>query len=88
MLRATLPRSSQHLPPKVFVEALTRAGKDLSREKLIATLEGFYEHETGATPRLTFGPNRRVGAAGAHVISLELAEKEFANASGLVKAYP
>ena len=72
---------------KVFVEGLTRAGKDLSREKLITTLEGFYEYDTGATPRISFGPNRRIGAAGAHVLPLELAATEFATASGWVKAY-
>ena len=54
---------------KVFVEALTRAGKDLSREKLITTLEGLYEFETGVTPRITFGPNRRIGVAAAHVVA-------------------
>lgn len=72
---------------KVFVEALTRAGKDLSREKLVSTLEGLYDYETGTTPRITFGPNRRVGAAGAHVVSIDIAEKEFATASGWIKAY-
>jgi ABC-type branched-subunit amino acid transport system substrate-binding protein len=72
---------------KVFVEALTRAGRDVGREKLVTTLEGFYDYETGTTPRITFGPNRRVGAAGAHVISIDLAEKDFATASGWVKAY-
>jgi hypothetical protein len=71
----------------VFVEALTRAGKDLSREKLVNTLEGFYDYDTGATPRITFGPNRRIGAAGAHVVSIDAAEKEFARASGWIKAY-
>jgi ABC-type branched-subunit amino acid transport system substrate-binding protein len=72
---------------KVFAEALTRAGKDLSREKLVTTLEGLYEYETGTTPRITFGPNRRVGAAGAHVVRLDLAEKKFATANGWIKAY-
>ena len=72
---------------KVFVEGLTRVGKDLSREKLITALEGLYEYETGMTPRITFGPNRRVGAAGAHVVRVDLAEKEFATASGWIKAY-
>lgn len=72
---------------KVLVEALTRAGKDLTREKLVTTLESLYDYETGTTPRITFGPNRRVGAAGAHVVSIDLAEKEFATASGWIKAY-
>ncbi|HEX6284901.1 MAG TPA: ABC transporter substrate-binding protein, partial [Pyrinomonadaceae bacterium] len=85
--RHTASQLSAFAVAKIFVEALTRAGKDLSREKLIKTLEGFYEYETGTTPRITFGPNRRVGAAGAHVLSVELLEKEFASASGWVKAY-
>ncbi len=85
--RYTASQLSAFAAAKVFVEALTRAGKDLSREKLVNTLEGFYEYDTGATPRITFGPNRRIGAAGAHVVSIDVAEKEFATASGWIKAY-
>ena len=85
--RHTASQLSAFAVAKIFVEALTRAGKDLSREKLVKTLEGFYEYETGTTPRITFGPNRRIGAAGAHVVSVDLLEKEFASASGWVKAY-
>lgn len=62
---------------KVLVEGLTRAGRDLSREKLINALDSLYEYETGLTPRLTFGPNRRVGAAGAHIITFDPAKKEL-----------
>ncbi|HJS23250.1 MAG TPA: hypothetical protein VJ751_02685 [Pyrinomonadaceae bacterium] len=67
--------------------ALTRTGKDLSRENLIKALESLYDYETGTTPRITFGPNKRIGAAGAHVIRIDLAEKEFTTASGWIKAY-
>lgn len=52
---------------KVLVEALERAGRKLSREKLLDSLESLYRFETGLTPALTFGPNRRVGAYGAYV---------------------
>jgi ABC-type branched-subunit amino acid transport system substrate-binding protein len=72
---------------KVFAEALKRAGRDLSREKLITALEGFYDFETGVTPRLTFGPNRRVGAAGASVVTIDPVKKEFTPVGGWVKAY-
>ena len=44
----------------VLVEALRRAGRDVSREKLIATLEGFYEVDLGLGFKVTFGPTRRV----------------------------
>ncbi len=85
--RHTASQLAAFAAAKVFVEGLTRAGKDLSREKLITSLEGLYEYQTGITPRITFGPNRRVGAAGAHVVAIDLAEKEFATASGWIKAY-
>ena len=79
--RHTASQLAAFAAAKVFVEALTRAGKDLSREKLITTLESFYEYETGLTPRITFGPNRRVGAAGAHIVGIDFAEKQW------IKAY-
>jgi ABC-type branched-subunit amino acid transport system substrate-binding protein len=85
--RHTASQLSAFAIAKIFVEGLTRTGKDLSREKLIKTLEGFYEFETGTTPRITFGPNRRIGAAGAHVLSFDLLERDFASASGWIKAY-
>ena len=69
---------------KVLVEALKRVGKDLSREKLIQTLEGFYEFPTGLTPVLTFGPNRRIGAMGAYVLLVDLKEKKLKPVSGWV----
>lgn len=84
--RHTAAQLSAFAAAKVFVEALTRAGKDLSRDKLITTLEGFYEYDTGVTPRITFGPNRRVGAAGAYVLSLEDVKQGVAGTSRWVKA--
>ena len=62
---------------KIFTEGLKRAGRDLSREKLIIALEGLYEYDTGVTPSITFGPNRRVGAMGAYVLSIDPAKREF-----------
>ena len=71
---------------KTFVEALKRTGADLSREQLISALEGLYEYDTGFTPKLIFGPNRRVGAAGAYVITINTETKDFVSASGWVPA--
>ena len=84
--RHTAAQLSGFAAAKVFVEALTRAGKDLSRDKLITTLEGFYDYETGVTPHITFGPNRRVGAAGAYVIPLEDVQRGVADANHWVTA--
>jgi ABC-type branched-subunit amino acid transport system substrate-binding protein len=70
---------------KIFTEALKRAGRDLSRENLVTALEGLYEYETGVTPSITFGPNRRVGAMGAYVLSIDPAKREFVS-NGWVSA--
>jgi hypothetical protein len=55
---------------KVLAEALRQAGRDVTRRKLMDSLNGFYRFETGLTPPITFTRNRRVGARGAHVIKL------------------
>ncbi|HLM55058.1 MAG TPA: ABC transporter substrate-binding protein [Pyrinomonadaceae bacterium] len=85
--RHTAAQLSAFAAVKIFVEGLQRAGRDLTRERLIVALEGLYDFETGLTPRLTFGPNRRVGAAGAYVLTIDPEKKQFAPAGGWVKAY-
>lgn len=85
--RHTAAQLSAFAAAKIFVEGLQRAGRELSRERLVTALEGLYDFETGVTPRLTFGPNRRVGAAGAYVLALDPEKKEFTPAGGWVKAY-
>ncbi|HET8781576.1 MAG TPA: ABC transporter substrate-binding protein [Pyrinomonadaceae bacterium] len=75
---------SAYSSAKILIEALKRVGKDLSRERLIQVLEGFYNYQTGLTPPITYGPNRRVGAAGAYVVMFDLKEKKFVPVSGWV----
>ena len=62
---------------KILVHALERCGKDLTREKLITTLEGLYEFDTGLSPKITFGPNRRIGTLGAYVVTMDPEKKQF-----------
>ena len=46
---------------KLLEEGLRRAGRDLDRRKLVDALEELYGYETGLTPPLSYGPNRRIG---------------------------
>ena len=46
---------------KIFVEALKRTGKDLTREKLIASLEGMRNYDAGGLV-VDFGPKKRNGS--------------------------
>lgn len=57
---------------KLLVEGLRGAGRDLSRLALVDALEALYCYQTGLTPPLSYGPNRRIGARGAHVVAVDL----------------
>jgi ABC-type branched-subunit amino acid transport system substrate-binding protein len=56
---------------KVLIEGLKLVGKDLSREKLVRAFEAVREFDTGLTPRITYGPNRHVGALGAYIVTVD-----------------
>jgi ABC-type branched-subunit amino acid transport system substrate-binding protein len=53
----------------VTSEALRRAGRNLTREKLVDILEQLDRYETGLIPRISYGPNRHIGALGGYVVS-------------------
>lgn len=62
---------------KILVQGLELAGKDLSRERLVTVLEGLYEFDTGLMPKISFGPNRRIGAMGAYIVTIDPEKKLF-----------
>src|SRR5215203_460580 len=62
---------------RILVHALELSGKDLSRERLVTTLEGLYEFDTGLMPKITFGPNRRIGVLGAYIVTIDPDKKLF-----------
>ena len=70
---------------KALVQALQQAGAGLSRERMIEQLETFHEYRTGFAPPLTFGPNRRVGANGAYVVTIDLINKKLVPVSDWVE---
>jgi ABC-type branched-subunit amino acid transport system substrate-binding protein len=55
----------------IFVEGLRRAGRDLSRQKLIQSLEGLYKFQTGLTAPITYNTNRRIGCRGACIVTTD-----------------
>jgi ABC-type branched-subunit amino acid transport system substrate-binding protein/cytochrome c553 len=62
---------------RILVHALELCGKDLSRERLVTTLEGLYEFDTGLMPKITFGPNRRIGILGDYIVTIDPEKKLF-----------
>lgn len=57
---------------RVLVEALEKAGPGLSREQLVASLEGMENFQPGLTAAVSFNPNRRMGPGGAYVVRVDL----------------
>jgi ABC-type branched-subunit amino acid transport system substrate-binding protein len=60
----------------LLIYTLQKAGREVTREKIVEILEKLYRFETGQTPPLTFTPNRRVGANGAHIVGIDLERKQ------------
>lgn len=60
---------------KLLEEGLRGAGRTLNRERLAEAIEALYRYDTGLTPPLTYGPNRRIGAMGAHVMVVDIANR-------------
>ena len=67
---------------KLLEEGLRRAGRTLNRLELVDALEALYAYETGLTPPLTYGPNRRIGARGAHLVTVDLLTKSYQPVGG------
>jgi len=67
---------------EILIEALKRAGRDVSRERLVDHLETLRSVSTGFAPPVTYGPSRRLGARGAYVMRVDLAADRFVPVGG------
>lgn len=54
----------------VLVEGLRRAGRDLTRERLVDALETLRNFRTGLVPPVTFSASRHVGSTGVWIVPL------------------
>jgi ABC-type branched-subunit amino acid transport system substrate-binding protein len=62
---------------EILGEALKRAGRDLTRDRLIEQFETLRTFQTGYAPPITYSPTRRLGARGAYVFQLDLAGRKL-----------
>ena len=70
-------RASAWATALVLGEGLRRAGRGLSRERLISSLEALYAFETGLTPPISYGSVRRIGARGAWLVAADVEAQAF-----------
>jgi len=62
---------------KVLVAALERAGRELTRDKLLGALEELEEFHPGLVPAVSYGEDRRIGSVGVHIVPVDLSEGRF-----------
>jgi hypothetical protein len=62
---------------ELLVAGLEGCGRDLTRACLVARLEDLQGFDTGVAPPLRYGPGRRIGALGAHVVVVDLKAKQY-----------
>ena len=75
---------SAYVAAEVLVEGLKRAGKALSREKLLTALESLADFQPGLMPPISYNRSRRIGAFGGYVVILDLQNKSFGEASNWI----
>jgi hypothetical protein len=56
---------------RLFAEALSRCGPDLSRERLKESLEELSDFQSGLCPPLNYQKGRRVGTGGIHIVEAD-----------------
>jgi ABC-type branched-subunit amino acid transport system substrate-binding protein len=78
----SLPAFTGYLSASLFVDALRRAGRALRRERLVEALEATTDYRAGLDHPLRYGPQRRVGALGGHMVAPE--GRGFRAASGWI----
>jgi ABC-type branched-subunit amino acid transport system substrate-binding protein len=77
-------RSAAFAAGSLLVQALRSSGSRPNRDDLVRTLEHLQHVETGVTAPLTFGPNQRVGNAGAVILALDPDSHEFVPVTGWI----
>ncbi len=73
---------------QVLVEALRRSGADVTRADLMMRLEELRDFDTGVTPAVTFGVNRRVGVQGAQLVRVDAESGRLEAASPWIPLSP
>jgi len=69
------PQIAAYAAGLLLVEGLKRTGRDLSRRKLIATLETVQGFDTGLVPAVSYNADRRIGAMGGYLVAVDLERK-------------
>jgi ABC-type branched-subunit amino acid transport system substrate-binding protein len=73
----SLAQVSAYTAARIAVEGLRRAGRNLTRDGLLSSLEALDGFLPGLVPPVSYGPHRRVGTLGAHIVRADLVNSRF-----------
>lgn len=76
-LRSPAFQAVAYAGAKILVEGVKSSGRQLNRAALINSLERLQDFRTGVLPPVTFGPNRRIGVTGSHIVGIDVAKKRY-----------
>lgn len=79
--RHSAAQISAYTAAMILVEGLKRAGRDLSRDRLMQELEGLSEFQSGLMPAISYNHTRRIGALGGYVVALDLGSRKLETTS-------
>ncbi len=65
-------RRSTLAAARLLVQGLQDTGREVTRESLVSACERFYQLDVQQMRPLSFGPGRRVGTTGAHIVGVDL----------------
>jgi hypothetical protein len=75
--RHSTQQISAYVAAMVLAEGIKRAGRELTREKLVLELEQLADFQPGLMPPISYTHSRRIGALGAYVLELNIEQESF-----------
>ena len=69
--------ASVWVPLQLTTEALKKAGKDITRENYVDTIEGIKDFDTGGMGKIQYGPNMRKGTQQYRILKADAKKKDF-----------
>ncbi len=73
----SIAQVNAYMAARVLVEALERAGRDLTRAEIVKALESLDGFHPGLAPELSYDEERRTGSVGVHIVPVDLAGDRF-----------
>jgi len=71
------PRLYAYSASEILIEGIKRAGKRITRKKLVEAIEGLYSFDAGLNRPVSFTSQRRVGLRGAFVVRLNVENRRL-----------